>query len=1176
MATDTTGSECQANLDCGLGGPFGDFCADECFSGDCDAKEHVCQPCGECEVEGRDASTGVCSDHCTDACMSCTKKHGYLVAEAQSQCILSALGTEANCTAASLGECGLFDKEAQKHCLFALDEVGDRSCSECALFESEEAQRYCLNEHHKLGVEAAGDPCTTNICMTLLPGQARLDCMRSVIKYNAGSFTCRDCLAFEDAVEDRNLGITARCVKQAQECNLETCLIFPGHPHWLAGVEYDDAENAKPSDLSLQQVCLRAHADSIQDGRSNSACADENRLTTWCDQYPENSEQQRICFTFGCVEGDDELTPEYCTRDVDGDDIAAEEMHALHVTQLQCLLRLVGPQPCWMKSELSSPYNIKADFTPANQFHYLLQHVPEDCEVRVCEFFGGTEGSGETNGAQARLACIELSTKSTRDRNVEKWIHDDSIDSPSVSHCDACITFANALPRMDHTDEHNTYDHVDNLAALRCFARAAHYGTCSIHNCALAPIELRGHCLYRAWNDFKLLPTNSDDDGSEFFRLFFSLVDDIAAQEGYMTLEDGKVLIRDGSLEGDDDLSDRLDGFMPETLAGAIALIEHIGDYSESPIDIAATTGVCRREVGWPTSQPAKQGTAFVGQGRPEYRICEERTTSGQPSDAVNEEICNRGPGELRFGAYTLETQISRGSNNVPETNPDGICKDAHTRAVLTKDLCQRVAAKQGAQFMSNAGPGTDNKPIGCSANKDVTQFYWNRLPGSSKNADTLTGLFWEHGGDKDFASNGGDECHSATCRAAVSTYVRAGLDYPARGTVDGNVVGTYMAVCVEYCAYTEEPSNIWRKFFENYDYTNGKGQQAKKSSNLADCTKLYATQEANDLSNDVSLCILNADGGFSPKACFDLGVQLADDDQRHARRAECLRRGFMLGYGAVCEGEGNCDVSKVTANYGFRVAPFSNFLDAHACKEYGSSSLTAYCLRAVQLLGGDVALESCAEFAPEYQSACLSVADVGQTMKNKCGDCARFTNPTLQRYCLFVSDYDCTVEICDEMSMVGKDPDEPREEMSHFRLSSAKSQDRDSTFDLISETSPYVMCRKRMWDMPSVPEWLRNKLIATRFDQIPSTVGKPPGGPEAYFFPVRKNSEGVKGDGIREDDCICQDKCAPGVKKNTMTCEVENAPCFQVANLLEELEEGPGWANCIPDHPSSDMEPSK
>jgi len=214
------------------------------------------------------------------------------------------------------------------------------------------------------------------------------------------------------------------------------------------------------------------------------------------------------------------------------------------------------------------------------------------------------------------------------------------------------------------------------------------------------------------------------------------------------------------------------------------------------------------------------------------------------------------------------------------------------------------------------------------------------------------------------------------------------------------------------------------------------------------------------------------------------------------------------------------------------------------------------------------VALESCAEFASDYQSACLSVADVGHTMKNKCGDCASFDSPTMQRYCLFVSDYDCTVPICDKMSKVGKDPEELAEEKTNFRLSDAALEllaPTNSAFELISETSPYAMCRKRMWDMGSVPDWLQAKLIATKSQQtILGTHGEAPGGPEAYFFPVRKNSAGVKGDdGVRKEDCVCKNECAPSMeKKNTMTCEVKNSPCFQEGFA----EEGDGWANCIPD----------
>jgi len=97
-----------------------------------------------------------------------------------------------------------------------------------------------------------------------------------------------------------------------------------------------------------------------------------------------------------------------------------------------------------------------------------------------------------------------------------------------------------------------------------------------------------------------------------------------------------------------------------------------------------------------------------------------------------------------------------------------------------------------------------------------------------------------------------------------------------------------------------------------------------------------------------------------------------------------------------------------------------SDFTNCAACQDFNTPDgrdTSVFCLSKVRLTGGDCSIFDCLGFdTEEAQAACLSVADIGDTIPNECAACGMFSTPQLQRYCLFVSDHDCTEFDCDQM----------------------------------------------------------------------------------------------------------------------------------------------------------------
>jgi len=95
-----------------------------------------------------------------------------------------------------------------------------------------------------------------------------------------------------------------------------------------------------------------------------------------------------------------------------------------------------------------------------------------------------------------------------------------------------------------------------------------------------------------------------------------------------------------------------------------------------------------------------------------------------------------------------------------------------------------------------------------------------------------------------------------------------------------------------------------------------------------------------------------------------------------------------------------------------------SDFSSCNWCQKFHTAKQASdvYCLAKVRQFGGDCSVKSCSRFREEAQDTCLTVADFGSSLPNRCDECHLFKDEDTQRYCLFVSDHDCDKEACNKM----------------------------------------------------------------------------------------------------------------------------------------------------------------
>jgi len=252
-------------------------------------------------------------------------------------------------------------------------------------------------------------------------------------------------------------------------------------------------------------------------------------------------------------------------------------------------------------------------------------------------------------------------------------------------------------------------------------------------------------------------------------------------------------------------------------------------------------------------------------------------------------------------------------------------------------------------------------------------------------------------------------------------------------------------------------------------------------------------------------------DHHFAHKARTSALFRIASMDlDRHPHRGlwdTCLTKGFDVWNKRARTKSEAIDPRRSDSNE--RLAEGSNvretqgyiadFTDCVGCKLFGDDA--TYCLVKVREAAGACAAASCLEFDTDVQRTCLTVADFDGLKPNACSACKDFTTPELQRYCLFVSDHDCTEADCELMP--GKEDFEEKEESRkvdrrkipksdfephdyrrlHGGAHSVEEDEDDvlvvrksSSHDFtVNEPSwwlasplgdqPYHMCRQRIWD---------------------------------------------------------------------------------------------------------------
>jgi len=168
-----------------------------------------------------------------------------------------------------------------------------------------------------------------------------------------------------------------------------------------------------------------------------------------------------------------------------------------------------------------------------------------------------------------------------------------------------------------------------------------------------------------------------------------------------------------------------------------------------------------------------------------------------------------------------------------------------------------------------------------------------------------------------------------------------------------------------------------------------------------------------------------------------------------------------------TCLTKGYDVLTKTKDLVGTDTLALANFENCDDCRHFGDDA--TYCLVKVRQAGGACAARSCLQFDKAVQQTCLTVADFDETLPNRCGACKHFESSDLQRYCLFVSDHDCTEDDCDEMN------EAPFSGSSDRRLESKilpeimpKGQPRDMNKHEDKDT-PHHMCRQRIWDTKKI-----------------------------------------------------------------------------------------------------------
>jgi len=161
-------------------------------------------------------------------------------------------------------------------------------------------------------------------------------------------------------------------------------------------------------------------------------------------------------------------------------------------------------------------------------------------------------------------------------------------------------------------------------------------------------------------------------------------------------------------------------------------------------------------------------------------------------------------------------------------------------------------------------------------------------------------------------------------------------------------------------------------------------------------------------------LCINIATKGFSPKSCYRMSLAAPPTAPAGVSEPPLVGRPYAhQGLWDTCLTKGYDVFTKTKDRYGDTLA-LADFGSCNDCKQFGEDA--NYCLARVRQAGGECDPFSCLEFEVSVQQTCLTVADFDEKRQNKCRTCQHFRTDDLKRYCLFVSDHDCTEDDCEEM----------------------------------------------------------------------------------------------------------------------------------------------------------------
>merc|ERR1740130_272366 len=179
-----------------------------------------------------------------------------------------------------------------------------------------------------------------------------------------------------------------------------------------------------------------------------------------------------------------------------------------------------------------------------------------------------------------------------------------------------------------------------------------------------------------------------------------------------------------------------------------------------------------------------------------------------------------------------------------------------------------------------------------------------------------------------------------------------------------------------------------------------------------------------------VKLCINTVNRGFSPQSCYDMSLALIEKDL-YAHQSvwdTCITKGYdVLSKQSVRLPQHRDAIVHASMEHPNNQADVemklqSDFSHCLGCLDYGDDA--TYCLVKVRGAGGKCPAEVCSGFDTDVQQTCLTVADFDTETPNACSACQNFATLDSQRYCLFVSDHDCTVKDCE--SLAGNDVDRP------------------------------------------------------------------------------------------------------------------------------------------------------